>query len=484
MKIQYSLKVQEREELIMNILVIGNGFDLAHGLPTKYIDFLFFCSIVLKIIKENHIEVSNNIKDYGKWIKDYKRISISDSDAIFNFVCNECERNITERDKRVYKDIYIKIVGKDIFWEWDEPDLAKEYFYLIYNNIWIEYFLQCDMHGAENWIDFESEISKVIQSLDNDMHKMLNDLDDIICDLSNGFLKKKYLNYIDVVQPINNGCLEITYREIRDKLLHDLNILIYIFQFYLLKYVEKIDCKLVSPDIQKIISNKSMKANNMPVDDTYVLPFNYTNTFQRLYIDKEQGNKYFEKNMDYIHGKVNNYSTIRTNNMVLGIDEYLSDDRKNKQVEFIAFKKFYQRIHKQTGCKYKEWVDKIRQDYFDYLQKIETAKYKELQYIPDKTQRFFNKHAMQAIKCEKCQMHNLYIFGHSLDITDKDILRDLILNDNVYTTIFYYDKDVMGQQIANLVKVIGQDELIRRTGGSTKTIEFKQQQPMISIDGQ
>ena len=28
----------------MNILVIGNGFDLAHGLPTKYTDFLFFCS--------------------------------------------------------------------------------------------------------------------------------------------------------------------------------------------------------------------------------------------------------------------------------------------------------------------------------------------------------------------------------------------------------------------------------------------------------
>ena len=26
----------------MNILVIGNGFDIAHGLPTKYSDFLNF----------------------------------------------------------------------------------------------------------------------------------------------------------------------------------------------------------------------------------------------------------------------------------------------------------------------------------------------------------------------------------------------------------------------------------------------------------
>ena len=58
--------------------------------------------------------------------------------------------------------------------------------------------------------------------------------------------------------------------------------------------------------------------------------------------------------------------------------------------------------------------------------------------------------------------HKVYIFGHSLDITDKDVLRNLILNDNVYTTIYYLNKVVMGQQIANLVKVIGQDELIRQ----------------------
>lgn len=58
-------------------------------------------------------------------------------------------------------------------------------------------------------------------------------------------------------------------------------------------------------------------------------------------------------------------------------------------------------------------------------------------------------------------------------------LRNLILNDNVYTTIYYLNKAVMGQQIANLVKGIGQDELIRRTGGNTKTIEFKLQAKLV-----
>ena len=66
-----------------------------------------------------------------------------------------------------------------------------------------------------------------------------------------------------------------------------------------------------------------------------------------------------------------------------------------------------------------------------------------------------------------------------MDVTDGDILKDLILNDNVHTTIYYVNKDVMGQQIVNLVKVIGQDELIKRTGGKNKTIEFKKQADMI-----
>ena len=35
--------------------------------------------------------------------------------------------------------------------------------------------------------------------------------------------------------------------------------------------------------------------------------------------------------------------------MVFGIDEYLSKKRRDREVEFIAFKKYYQRIYKETG---------------------------------------------------------------------------------------------------------------------------------------
>lgn len=47
----------------MNILVIGNGFDLAHGLPTRYIDFLEF------------------IEEYNKYKNDF----LNESDYIVCF---------------------------------------------------------------------------------------------------------------------------------------------------------------------------------------------------------------------------------------------------------------------------------------------------------------------------------------------------------------------------------------------------------------
>ena len=50
----------------------------------------------------------------------------------------------------------------------------------------------------------------------------------------------------------------------------------------------------------------------------------------------------------------------------------------------------------------------------------------------------------------------------------------MILSNKVKTTIFYRDKADYGQKITNLVKIIGQDELIKRTGGANKSIYFKE----------
>lgn len=419
----------------MNILVIGNGFDLAHRLPTKYTDFLQFCKIVLAIFTDAKSMDEKTFE--GKYLREWK---------------------VNKEIVKELKDIHycICICNNKINYLKEYPYLSELY-KMIQQNIWIEYFLQCNMYQKENWIDFEREISEVIKSLDNDMHRLSGDysIDDDIIDLSNKFLNKMYSDYTFTVQSINsytNGvCESITFKEIRNKLLDDLNKLIRAFEIYLTEYVEKIEIQEKSPDIDEL-----------EVD--FILSFNYTHIFSELYNVSSRSKKEITDPFDYIHGEADTNNSIETNNMVLGIDEYLGKKRRNKDIEFIAFKKYYQRIHKQTGCKYKDWSDIIKKNERELKEK-------------------YKKEYPNQVPFKQCgdKRHRLYIFGHSLDITDKDILRNLILNDNVYTTIFYHNKDVMGQQIANLVKVIGQDELIRRTGGGTKTIEFKQQQDMVNI---
>lgn len=452
----------------MNILIIGNGFDLAHELPTGYPDFLGFCRMIIAV---------------------YAKERNKNADKVWENLGIKLKREInTERLRMKFLELYsTSIIEND---EYRGSIVRTKTFFDelsddIENNIWIEYFLQNPMYQKENWIDFESEISKVIQSVDEGMklsERVPSSLEDEVYDLNNEFIEEYFFKYdaiSDTTDEIVIGSLDnITYRIVRDKLYRDLNKLIRALEIYLTEYVGKIECTLISPDIEDIVIRRGIDEDGTERNIiSKVLSFNYSNTYERKYLSRQTG--LIDSYIDYIHGKADIDNTIESNNMVLGIDEYLPKNRKNKDIEFIAFKKFYQRIYKETGCKYKEWIDNIKDEYERYLKRKADAIARENMYISDTMHRVMARYEIEEIKAEKCKKHYLFIFGHSLDVTDGDILRDLILNDNVYTTIYYLNKDAMGQQITNLVKVIGQDELIRRTGGNTKTIEFKLQQDMV-----
>lgn len=401
----------------MNILLVGNGFDLAHGLPTKYADFLKFIKIIKQVVAAKDDSDLDMIY--------YDDVDIRVKSLLRSKIKNEKEKLLEQQQ------------------EWKS---------LIEHNFWIEYFGKVSMNQKENWIDFECEISKVIQNLDCVMQETNCSLEDNAWLINNNLFGSNSLRGV-----LENSLLDaggrMTYREIRDILYNDLNRLIRAFEIYISEYVEKIE------------KRKLLDIAVIHID--HVLSFNYTHTYSYTYSIRGINNIEY----DYIHGEAKEKGGFASNNMVLGIDEYLPEDRKNKDIDFIAFKKYYQRIYKATGCKYKHWVDAIRESEYSCKQKLR-QKYPEQ--VPYK--KFTTK-------------HHLYIFGHSLDITDRDILRDLILNDSVLTTIFYckkYDKNGqddngkqdLGTKIANLVKIIGQDELIRRTGGDTETIKFKLQEDM------
>ena len=179
----------------------------------------------------------------------------------------------------------------------------------------------------------------------------------------------------------------------------------------------------------------------------FSIPRGYSNTYQRVY-DPEKKLSY-----NYIHGEADMDRSVETSNLVLGIDEYLDTDRKNIDLEFLPFKKYYQRIYKSTENAYLEWYDRIQADDADYYRKVklsETGKPDPLCGFPGQKRYYLSASSI------KRHEHTLYIFGHSLDITDRDVLQLLICNDNVQTKIYYHrkseqDKAALGGIIRNLL---------------------------------
>lgn len=412
----------------MNILLIGNGFDLAHNLPTKYGNFLEFCCRARRIFT---YEENKNVNYYCKECLDGWNINMQ----IKNMLRDSFEsrkNNKILNDDETYTNCFITT-----------NDALNQLFPLIVDNVWLEYFLDLPSYVGENWIDFELEISSVIESLDQ-MRVIVSKEDDI-----NLLPRNKQKILMKLIEKAKVQLKDISATDKVDKfslrLYGDLKRLVRALELYLSEFVEKINNEIIVPEI-----------NDLKID--CVLSFNYTNTYKKKY-GKEKTIKY-----NYIHGEANFFNTVDSNNMVLGIDEYLPEEKKDKETYFISFKKYYQRILKSTGCDYFNWLDEINEEY-----EAEYRKAEKFNALGVKTKKF------NPSDFGGCS--NLYIFGHSLDITDGDILEKFICNDNIHTKIFYYrktedDKSTLEKLISNLVKVIGQEELIKRTGGSTKTIEF------------
>ena len=125
----------------MNMLIIGNGFDLAHERPTRYTDFLRFLEYILRArdylghrqeLAKSLIEVSPTVKEYI--LNSYDKRKASVSGAISN-----------------------------------EIPFVQEIYNCLEQNVWYEYFQKLRVENAlrgKNWIDFESEIREVIEAFD------------------------------------------------------------------------------------------------------------------------------------------------------------------------------------------------------------------------------------------------------------------------------------------------------------------------------
>jgi len=427
----------------MKILLIGNGFDLEHNLPTSYNDFLLFCLKVMPIFSSD--------EDFT--IQKYKQ------DYLENWNIDESVKQtlIAAFDSRYVDKESITDLEYDTGIRTANNELNELYSYIKFNT-WLRYFQECSHKFGRNWIDFESEISRVIKALDF-AKKYLSSHKDILESKlkDDAILIEIWKAAATTFQTVFRN--SETVENFASFLNKELDKLIRALEIYISYFINKIDVPRLSPDIEALSPD-------------CVLSFNYSNTYERVYgvgKDIQYG---------YIHGKADISKNVASCNMVLGIDEYLIGESKNTELEFLTFKKYYQRIYKSTDNLYLDWVDEIKDGYADYRHEVEAAYARNN--IPEKLRPrtiTHNNRIYTEAPPMRCPQHTLYIFGHSLDVTDQDVLKMFICNNNVQTKIFYHrknadDKKSLGKIIKNLIGVMGQEELIRRTGGTHKTIEF------------
>ena len=147
------------------ILVLGNGFDIAHGLPTTYKDFLYVCA---------------------------------------NAVGVKCDFNYSDNKKKRMKPILDKFIND-----------YKVYFKNIKKNIWLNYFYSIYQNIGEKWVDFESEIKIVCEKCNS------KKLDEPLCFEHKMFesetikgeydIKKMKLHLMELIEFFNKYLLILPY---------------------------------------------------------------------------------------------------------------------------------------------------------------------------------------------------------------------------------------------------------------------------------
>lgn len=402
----------------MNIFLLGNGYDLHHNFPTRYIDFL---NVVDFIIENEGTtfstvgEVFSNpqLQDKNKFIKD-----------------------AYEKHSRIYDDVNLN------------QEEFKQMLELAKKNIWFKYFNET-RNKELCWIDFEKEIAVVINAFENFFEKIHgnsdgvfvkdnifyfdiskypenamvrfiikkfnfffekdNSSDAMFATFSGGDLQKIHKSYC-IEQYVGSKCFALNFEKIVSELYDSLRELSQILKLYLKLFIE-------TPTKRYNEMGIKAKCRSWSKADR-VVTFNYTNTYEKLY-----GNT---SSIYHIHGKVKEY-------IILGVNPDEKDELSNIDTMFVCFKKYFQRVYHKTDLKYLREFHEITE--------------------------------MNNFDCGNV----LNVIGHSLDITDKDIIAELFYSCRKIN-IWYHEKSVVASYIKNLVEIFGKKEFdkIRRE----KELEF------------
>jgi hypothetical protein len=412
------------------IILIGNGFDLAHGLKTKYTQFIddYWKKVIKKAfsISPNHF-YENGITIYG----------------------------IERLGKRNYNGYSTFKQDIEHYIETHREDSIK---FLEFHNKFFEKL--CDKTSLQNWVDIEieyyDELLICLKSYDivdsiKRLNKEFKEIENLLIkyllkrqnEIPNKIQKKK-----DFVQNIGNIIYsDISLRDLIEKgrsQIEEFTFNKYIAyrsiytikggndQIHLnvppnptmVKFDQDVNKQLLgdlNPDNSKRIINNylingfdSVKFALQP-DCILFLTFNYTNT-EKFYIKPENvGEQGKDCQVIHVHGIL---EKKEGNPIIFGYGDELDDD--------------YKLLEKANNNEYLENIKSIK-----YL---ETSNYKQL---------------LNFINADQYQV---FIFGHSCGISDRTLLNTLFEHENcVSIKPFYYQIDDKRDNYSDIVRNISRN---------------------------
>lgn len=404
---------------INRIVIIGNGFDLTHDLKTSFFDFInyYIKEMLNNIYKVFRLKVnnsdSNRLSDMEKFINDCQDI-ISNSDQEIEYLSelrgikNEIKKFCDEyqNDPRDPDEIY-----KDYFHAEDWILLAKLLHHknkdqTIPRNLFTNRFFESTLENSRksNWggieHDFYNALLSILRKSGQHGTKELEELN---------------LNFENIIV-----CLKSYLSD--HSLAHEVKIKA-TFSTYL---DSGIDINEISDkNLKKIINqnaidarNTELNSNDIHVNKTLFLNFNYTETIQK-YIDKDHDNP--PKNIQ-IHGELNNPN----NPIIFGYGDEIDNSYQELQNKNDNnYLKYIKSMHYLSTPNYKKLLDFLESDYYQ-----------------------------------------IYIWGHSCAVSDRVLLNTLFEHKNcVSIKPFYHQKkdgsDNYTDLITNISRSFNDKKLFR-----------------------
>lgn len=302
----------------MNRLVlIGNGFDLAHGLKTSYKDFLFWYLEKAFMITEQNFKFEDQILNITHRPSIYVRPSQ-----------NHIRKLIDAHYFTGFSQLQSQSVESEKFGVLDNP-----YYIKCKSDLLINLLSRC---SPTNWVDIENEFyvllvlllkkegaekTRLVKNLNDDLSHLINQLEDYLSEIS----------FEDVV----HGYEDIIFGEFGKEDFND-------------------------PQIQawSQVPNNPIKRDYSP-SQTYILNFNYTDIVER-YIPTDRS----RVKINYIHGKIKDLN----NPIIFGFGDEL--DKNYEEFESQHEKGFFHFIKSFWYLRTNNYQNLMRFLSYDFFQVV------------------------------------------------------------------------------------------------------------------